>query len=134
MIDRVIENLAEQGWCVLPGFLGAELVRQLAAEAESLHQSGVLAPAATGQGGQKQLRPDLRGDSILWLDEHTASPAQSEFLARMEALRQAANRDLQLGLFELEAHFARYPAGAGYGRHLDVFQRDSRRTLPATVP
>lgn len=129
MIDRIITEIVEKGWCALPGFLLTDLVHSLALEAESLHQAGVLTLAATGQGEQRQTRSSLRGDSILWLDENPASPAQAEFLSRMETLRLAANRELQLGLFELEAHFARYPEGAGYGKHLDVFQNDSRRTL-----
>jgi SM-20-related protein len=129
VIQIIVEQLAERGWCALPGFLPVEQVQQLASEAETLHQSGILAPAATGQGEQKQIRPSLRGDSIHWLDEQHASAAQNAFLARMEDLRQAANRELQLGLFELEAHYARYPAGTGYQKHLDTFQRDSRRTL-----
>lgn len=129
MIDLVVAQLAEKGWCVLPGFLPDELVRKLAQEAEALHQDGLLHPAATGQGAQREIRSGLRGDNIAWIEEGTASPAQNEFLSRMEELRLAANRELQLGLFDLEAHFARYPAGARYGRHLDVFQQDSRRTL-----
>ncbi len=129
MIDTIIAQLADKGWCVAPGFLPDDLVHSLAQEAEHLGQSGRLHPAATGQGGQRQIRANLRGDSIHWLEEPPATPAQAEFLSRMEALRLAANRDLQLGLFELEVHFARYPAGAGYGKHLDVFQQDSRRTL-----
>lgn len=131
MIEAVIEQLVEQGWCVQPGFLAPELVRQLAQEAEALNQTGALQQAAIGQGEQRQIRTELRGDSIRWLEESSASPAQAELLSHLEALRQAANRDLQLGLFELEMHFARYPAGAGYGRHLDVFRQDSRRTLTA---
>lgn len=113
----------------MPGFLPDDLVRKLAQETESLHQSGLLHPAATGQGQQREIRAGLRGDDIAWLDEQAASPAQGEFLTRMEALRLAANRELQLGLFDLEAHFARYPAGARYRKHLDVFQQDSRRAL-----
>jgi len=138
VIQTIIDQLAEKGWCVLPDFLTAAQVQQLAGEAEALHQSGKFNLAAIGQGQQKQHRPTLRGDSICWLDEDEtqpessgASPPQAEFLAQMESLRQAANRELQLGLFELECHFARYPVGAGYQKHLDTFQRDSRRTLSA---
>lgn len=131
MIEAVIEQLAEKGWCVMPGFLTANLVQQLASEAEALHQSSLLTPAGVGQGEQKTLRPSLRGDSIHWLEAQHASAPQHAFLMQMEHLRQAVNRDLQLGLFELECHFARYPAGAGYQKHLDTFQRDSRRTLSA---
>ena len=129
MIDLVIAQLAEKGWCAQPGFLADELVQRLAHDAEALHQSGHLHPAATGQGAQRGVRAGLRDDAIAWLDDSLASPEQREYLARMEDLRLAANRELQLGLFDLEAHFARYPAGARYQKHLDVFQHDSRRTL-----
>ena len=129
MIDRIIKDLAEKGWCALPDFLPTDLVHNLALEAENLHQTGTLTPAATGQGEQRQIRTSLRGDSIHWLNEEPATAAQAEFLSLMGMLRLAVNRELQLGLFELEVHFARYPAGAGYGKHLDVFQNDSRRTL-----
>lgn len=129
MIERIVEELAGKGWCALPGFLADELTRELARDAETLHQSGRMLPAAIGQGGQRGIRADLRGDSIGWVDDTATSPAQAEFLARMENLRLAANRDLQLGLFDLECHFARYPAGTRYHRHLDVFRQDARRTL-----
>jgi SM-20-related protein len=129
VIERIVGQLAEHGWCALPGFLPDELARALAQEAEALHRAGLMRPAATGQGGQREVRTSLRGDSIGWLDEQPASTAQAEFLSRMEALRLAANSELQLGLFDLEAHFARYPAGSCYQKHLDVFQQDSRRTL-----
>lgn len=129
MIPTIINKLAEQGWCVMPGFLSPQQAAALAQEAEERHRAGELHRASTGQGEQQDIRPEIRGDSILWLDETSTSPAQQSFLQSMEALRQAANRDLQLGLFELEAHFAHYPVGASYSRHVDVFQRDSRRTL-----
>ena len=129
MIDLVIGRLAETGWCALSGFLPADLVRRLAGEAQALYRSGQLHPAATGQGEMREVRSGLRDDAIAWLDENPASAAQQEYHARMEELRLAANRELQLGLFDLETHFARYPAGARYRKHLDVFQQDSRRTL-----
>jgi len=129
VIDTVVEQLADKGWCALPGFLSADLVRRLIEDAQALYQSGQLHPAATGQGAQREVRAGLRDDAIAWLDETSASAAQQQYLARMEELRLAANRELQLGLFDLEAHFARYPAGARYQKHLDTFQRDSRRTL-----
>lgn len=134
MIQSIIEQLATQGWCVQPDFLSATQVRDLAEDANTLHQSGQLTPAGIGQGEHKTLRPTLRGDSIHWLEEAQVqssgtSAAQQTFFQQMESLRQAANRELQLGLFEFECHFARYPTGAGYSKHLDTFQHDNRRTL-----
>jgi SM-20-related protein len=129
VIDTSIERLADQGWAVMPGFLPGTLVSELSREAESLYQSGQLAPAATGQGQEREIRQEIRGDGIFWLDASQATSAQFDYLARMEALRLSVNRELQLGLFDLEAHFARYPAGAFYKKHLDVFRSDERRAL-----
>ena len=129
MIDSAVRQLAETGWCTLPGFLPDELVLALAQDAQALYQSGQFRPAATGQGTQREVRAGLRDDAIAWLEDNPASAAQREYLSRMEELRLAANRELQLGLFDLEAHFARYPAGTRYQKHLDTFQQDSRRTL-----
>lgn len=129
MIDRVIACLADKGWCALPGFLPPALTDSLAKEARALYRSGGMRPAATGQGGERAVRAGLRDDAIAWLEDDPQSPAQRAYLALMEELRLAANRELQLGLFDLEAHFARYPAGARYRKHLDTFRHDGRRTL-----
>src|SRR5262249_46625644 len=45
----------------------------------------------------------------------------------------AANRALQLGLFEFEGHYAIYPAGRGYARHLDRFRDDDSRVLSVVL-
>lgn len=44
-------------------------------------------------------------------------------------MRLALNQALFAGLFEFEAHFARYPEGGFYARHLDAFRPD-QRALP----
>ena len=128
-MDDIIAQLARQSWAIKPDFLPHSLVNQLASEAESCYQSGGLSPAGTGQGAEREIRQEIRGDGIYWLDAQNATPAQTDYLERMETLRLAVNRELQLGLFDLEAHFARYPAGAFYKKHLDVFRADERRTL-----
>jgi SM-20-related protein len=72
---------------------------------------------------------EIRGDQVLWVEEAQAGVALKAVLSRLETLRQAVNRHLFLGLFDLELHFAAYPPGAGYQRHLDRFRDDNRRTL-----
>lgn len=128
-MDGILAQLAGQSWAIEPDFLPDSLVTQLAAEVEACYQAGRLTPAGTGQGTAREVRPEIRGDGIHWLDPDHPTPAQREYLERMEALRLAINRELQLGLFDLEAHFARYPAGAFYKKHVDVFRTDERRTL-----
>ena len=49
----------------------------------------------------------------------------------MDSLRQAINPGLVPGLEDFECHFALYPPGAFYRRHLDRFRDDDRRAVSA---
>lgn len=127
-LDGIVEALAGPGWCVAPAFLDADVTARLRAEALASHALGTFQAAGVGRG-LPEMRSDIRGDRILWVEEPEAGTALEAALARMEALRRAVNQALYLGLFDLEVHFAVYPPGGGYQRHLDRFRDDDRRTL-----
>ena len=103
------------------------LVTALAEEARALRAAGAF--RAAGVGAERRRAPELRGDEILWLDPSAPSAAQRPVLDRLEALRHELNRECLLGLFELEAHFAVYPPGAGYPTHVDRLRDDDTRVL-----
>jgi len=127
----VPDALAEDGFVVLPGWLEAESVAALHAELPSAGKLEGLQRAGVGRAGERRVLDAVRGDWIRWLDG--SSPAQEDLLQRMETIRLDVNRGLQLGVFELEAHFALYPPGSGYERHLDAFQSDNPRRLSAVL-
>jgi len=129
--DAIADAIVETGWAVTPGFLSADEAAALLAEGHALrdafHQAGI------GRGGEHQVRTAIRGDAVLWLDEATTVPAQRVYLDRMAALQQHLNRALYLGLFAYETHFAVYPPGAFYARHLDAFHDHRGRTLSCVL-
>lgn len=129
--DAIADALAERGWAVSPGFLsGAEAASLLAeglALRDGFHRAGI------GRGADHHVTAQIRGDEVLWLDEHTTAPAQRLYLDRMAALQTALNRALYLGLFSYETHFAVYPPGAFYKRHLDAFHGRPGRTLSCVL-
>jgi SM-20-related protein len=131
-LPAVVDALADKGWHVQAGFLPESLVGQLRAECLVRQAAGSFQQAGIG-AGRARVISEVRGDAIHWLEAGDPSSAVQDYLARMEALREAVNATLYLGLFELEAHFAAYPAGAFYRRHLDRFRDDDRRTLTAIV-
>lgn len=131
-LQYILTNLADRGWCVLPDFLPAQAVAQLRAEALARNAAGAFHAAGIGPG-QAAVVSEVRGDRILWVEAGDPHPAVQDYLAATETLRQAVNREFFLGLHELEAHFAVYPAGALYQKHLDRFREDDRRTLTAIV-
>lgn len=129
--DNVADQLAERGWTILRGLFSPEETDALAAEACRLWRAGQFKQA--GIGRERRVRPDVRGDFIFWLDEHAPTPAQRTYWQRMTELRRELNRLLFAGLVSLEAHFAVYPPGAFYGKHVDRFASSADRAISCVL-
>lgn len=117
--EFLIESLAVHGYAVVPKFM---TVQPLAQRVRALQQAGLLKPASTGK--QSLHNHEIRGDATFWLPERSENAAEQGYLNTMHALQTALNRTLYLGLHSLECHFAIYPAGAFYKKHLDQFASD----------
>jgi len=128
-LSSIVDRLAGPGWAVCPEFIDRQTLIGLAAEAQRLWREGVFRQARIGIGAHRQLRPEIRSDHFLWLDEATLNPALAAYFARIETLRLALNQVLCLGLFGFESHVAVYPPGAFYRRHLDQFRDASHRVV-----
>lgn len=129
---QIIDDLAEQGWSQQNRFIAQGLTLELAAECRRRAISGELAPAGTGRGQAQAVREGIRGDRIQWL-EPGESAACDRYLAAMDTLRLGLNAALYLGLDDYESHFALYPPGACYHKHLDRFRDDDRRVVSAVL-
>lgn len=125
-IEAAIDALASEGWCVFEGLLADEATAALARECAALHASGDLAAARIGR---EKVTSALRGDHTRWFDMDAPTVAQRPYVDALEALRIALNRSLMLGLAENEAHYAVYPPGARYARHLDQPHRLEARVV-----
>lgn len=132
LLLRIVDELAEHGWSQQNIFLPMDLTRALAAECRKRAAEGELAPAAVGRGPTSEIREAIRGDRIQWIEPGQA-PACDRYLALMDSLREAINRSLFLGLEDFESHFALYPPGAFYLKHLDRFRDDDRRAVSAVL-
>lgn len=129
----VADALAEGGWACIPEFLPDATWRALAVEVRARHAGGGLRAAGVGTGERRRMASDVRGDQICWLETTSVSVPQQDALSRLDALRWTLNRELQLGLFEFESHFARYPPGAGYRRHHDQHRGSQARVLSCVL-
>jgi SM-20-related protein len=111
---------------VRDAFLCAARIRGLIECAEARRERGDF--KAAGVGTARRHRQDIRGDSTCWLAEPLFEPERA-LLQDFEELRLELNREGFLGLFDLELHYAWYPPGAGYARHLDQLQERSQRQV-----
>lgn len=120
-LDAIADALRSDGCWWADDALDSTLVDAL--RIDLVAHRHALTEAAVGRGGKRQLDPGVRADMTLWLDGATAP--QREFLDAMEQLRIQLNRALFLGLTEFETHYALYPPGAHYERHVDAFRTDA---------
>ena len=127
-MDPLVEAMAEQGWFVQKDFLPSEQWRALHLRLQDLSASGRMRPAAIGAGGHARVLPSVRGDLLTWMDP-PHDPVEECLLARFACLKDAINRSLQLGLFDLECQYALYPPGARYARHLDQSRGGAERVV-----
>ena len=130
---HVADDIRRVGHAVVPAFVDAATVGRLAGECRALHASAQLRPAAIGRKDLRHVDRELRGDVTRWFDAAALTAAQRPFWSRLDALREQLDRELFLGLRELEAHYALYPPGARYARHRDRFRDDDARVLSAVL-
>lgn len=126
--ENIADNLAERGFCVTNDFLSQQEV--LAIRSLPIVSGNISELKKAGIGKEtRQINEGIRGDYISWIDPGKAPEPIALYLERITALRQFLNEALFLGLKDFEVHIARYPAGAGYKRHLDQFHKDDHRRI-----
>jgi len=129
VFSRAVEALTDRGWFSCRDFADPDLVDALAAEARSLWDQGAFRPAGVGRGARWQVQPESRGDSVLWIDPDHATPPLRALRQVLERFREHLNRELFLSLRDLELHYAVYPPGARYERHVDRFENENFRVI-----
>ncbi len=133
LFESLIDGILEKGYGVVDLFLSPDEVIALRSRLQLRQAAGQFREAGIGRAadhnGQAAVEKSIRGDEILWLDADTAFPEEAAFLERVDQFIHYANRTCYLGLRDSELHYARYPIGTFYTRHLDRFRSDSRRRL-----
>ena len=121
-------ELSSGGISIRDQFISDAEVQELRACAHARESRGEFAAARIGGQGAQQRRENIRGDFTCWLREPLL-PMEQVLLRRMEELRLQLNREALLGLFELELHYAKYPPGSAYARHVDQPVGNSQRRV-----
>jgi SM-20-related protein len=127
--ETIIEGIVNKQYVVVDDFFSAEEVTLLKnGLLDVLHQQA-FKKSAIGNRTDEKVIEAIRGDYIFWFDEQTDTPASALFFKKVNDLVAYLNATCFLGIAEKEFHYALYPEGTFYKRHLDVFQNDQRRRL-----
>ena len=129
LYERIIKDIASQKYSIVEDFFSKEDVQLLRQSLLQKHEEDIFKKAAIGNRLNETIEKSIRGDVILWIDESTSNEAEQLFFNKMNDLIRYLNTTCFLGILHKEFHYALYPIGTFYKRHIDTFQNDDRRKL-----
>ncbi len=127
--EFIAEKIYEQGFVVVDDFIPDGFREELLQEQQEILAHGQFRHAGVGKGSGFQIKPEIRSDKVWWMDHLNLTPLQNYYWQEMEKIRRNINQGCFLGLRSFEAHFAMYPPGSFYLRHLDQFQNVKYRVV-----
>ncbi|GAK19913.1 LOW QUALITY PROTEIN: SM-20-related protein [Vibrio sp. JCM 19052] len=122
-MNKLIDALSTHGYYIWDDFISQEEVAELRDCIPDDWKK-----ARIGRNDDVTRIETIRSDKIQWLKRDMGAPVAS-FLDKMEEIRLEANRYFFLGLFEYEAHFAKYEKGDFYQNTLICFKGNENRRL-----
>jgi SM-20-related protein len=126
----IAEQISLRGYVALSDFLPQPLLHALFTQVKETDE-GVFKRAGIGRDSDFQVNSFVRSDRILWVSDRDDS--LRAYFDWMEDLRLYLNRELLLGLFDYECHYAFYPEKAFYKKHVDAFRGRSNRRLSTVL-
>lgn len=127
--EKVIQDLLDQQYSIVDDFFSVDEVENLRDSLLKKYEEDEFKKAAIGNQFNEQIIKTIRGDFISWIDESKKNEAEAVFFDKIEHFTNYLNRTCFLGIQEREFHYALYPIGTFYKRHLDTFQNDDSRKL-----
>ena len=127
--EKIIADLLEQQYSIVEDFFDTSEVEELRNSLLQKYEDDNFKKAAIGNRTNEVIAKTIRGDFILWLNEAEAAPTEKAFFRKINDFVDYLNKTCFLGILQKEFHYALYPEGTFYKRHLDTFQNDDRRKL-----
>ncbi len=129
LFETIIQDLISKKYSIVNNFFSSEEVRILRNSLLAKYEADKFKKSAIGKHFNEEIDKTIRGDFILWMDEKSANEAELLFFNKINELVRYLNTTCFLGILHKEFHYAVYPKGTFYKRHLDTFQNDDRRKL-----
>lgn len=129
LYEMIINDIVSQKYAIVENFFDEKEVQLLRQSLIDKHKVDAFKKAAIGNKLNATIVKTIRGDVILWMDESNANTTEKLFFDKINNLVSYLNRTCFLGILHKEFHYALYPKGTFYKRHIDTFQNDDRRKL-----
>tara|TARA_R110000751_G_scaffold172059_4_gene278514 strand:+ start:340 stop:987 length:648 start_codon:yes stop_codon:yes gene_type:complete len=127
--ENLITKILENSYSIIDDFFDASEIEELRDSLKDIYEADCFKKAAIGDKFNEEVDKTIRGDFILWINEAEGRAVERRFFNKINNLVDYLNRTCFLGILQKEFHYAVYPTGTFYKRHLDTFQNDDRRKL-----
>mgnify|MGYP006287071371 CR=1 FL=1 len=127
------DALAQYSFVEVKAFLSDEEVQGLLKLIHHHQNEDNFHAAGVGRADEFAVNRNIRGDYIKWIDPQSVHPEAEKLVSRIEKLKSDLNRLLFLSMVDIECHFAVYPPGAFYEKHLDQFRGRNFRKLSFVI-
>ena len=127
------QALETHGWCVSDDVLTPSMLSDLRSLCQEQWRCGKFHTAHIGRQATQAQNADLRGDSICWIDGRAPLQESAGFFDWADKVRTQLNERYFLSLKRGEFHFARYPVGSRYVRHIDQHRGSGSRKISLVV-
>ncbi|WP_242083416.1 2OG-Fe(II) oxygenase [Aestuariivivens sediminis] len=129
LYESIISDLALRKYSIVDHFFNDEEVVLLRDALLKTYEDDKFKKAAIGNRLNENVVKSIRGDLIFWMDETNAHTNEKLFFNKVNDFIGYLNKTCFLGILQKEFHYAIYPKGTFYRKHLDTFQNDDRRKL-----
>ncbi|MGV0967172.1 2OG-Fe(II) oxygenase [Empedobacter sp. UBA7248] len=127
--EKIIDDLSNQKYSISDFFFSTEETKQLREAIIRKENKKDFHQAAVGSSVNEQIVKSIRGDKIRWIDEENKTETEEIFFSKINDFIEYLNLTCYMGIEESEFHYAIYPEGTFYQKHVDAFKNDDRRTL-----
>ena len=125
--NTLINSFIDNDIGIAENFLPAPLSQQLKNNLLQLYAANQFIAAGTGNNTVAVYNKQMRSDVIYWLDRKHNNIHENTFFDVMDAFVQELNSTCYTSITSYEFHYALYPTGSFYKKHIDQFKSNNSR-------
>jgi len=128
-----LSDFEKNGWAELKDFISPQMAHGIRSELFEIQQSKGFKQASIGKLEEKAVDTSQRGDFISWIDPANTHTHTHHYLGKMDELIAHLNSHFYLGIRDFECHYAHYPPGTFYKKHVDRHKSGSPRRVSSVL-
>jgi SM-20-related protein len=131
--ETLIDGIVNQGYGLCDHFISTAFAEELSQQLLSKFEADKFSKASVGKGAAQRQHLEIRSDSILWIENDSRDSLERKYLDFVGEFMQYMNRTCFTALKDFELHYACYPQGSFYRKHVDSFVNDKSRQYSLIV-